>query len=140
MILKGKNNFISERFGSKVIRIFYFNLLIQEPVVHYHWFNNNEKINKSYMKGSWDEDEIENLVVEICSFPLILKPIYPNGFKGCTPAKVFPFHIMKQNLAKNLETSELKSSRIDITVIESIIGLYYLIIIGGYSDSDSFSK
>ncbi|PKC02232.1 hypothetical protein RhiirA5_504156 [Rhizophagus irregularis] len=98
-------NSLAKDLVLNVIRIFYFNLLIQEPVIHYHWFNNNEKINKSYMKGSWDEDEIENLVVEICSFPLILKPIYPNGFKVCTPAKVFPFHIMKQNLAENLGTS-----------------------------------
>ncbi|RGB24268.1 hypothetical protein C1646_773339 [Rhizophagus diaphanus] len=98
-------NSLAKDLVLNVIRIFYFNLLIQEPVIHYHWFNNNEKINKSYMKGSWDEDEIENLVVEICSFPLILKPIYPNGFKVCTPTKVFLFHIMKQNLAENLGTS-----------------------------------
>ncbi|GBB94067.1 hypothetical protein RclHR1_22870001 [Rhizophagus clarus] len=88
-------NSLAKDLVISVIRIFYFSLLIQEPGVKYHWFNNNEKINQSYMKGSWDEDEIEDLVVEVCSFPLIFKSIYPNGFKVCAPAKVFPVHIMK---------------------------------------------
>jgi hypothetical protein len=65
------------------------------------WFNNNEKINISYMKGSWDEDEIEDMVVEICSFPMIYKPD-DDGDKICTPAKVFPIHIMNPSLQEKL--------------------------------------
>ena len=61
-------NSLAKDLVLNVIRIFYFNLLIQEPVIHYHWFNNNEKINKSYMKGSWDEDEIEIWLLKFVLF------------------------------------------------------------------------
>jgi hypothetical protein len=98
-------NSLAKDLVINVVRIFYISLHIQGPVAQYHWFNNNEKINKSYMKGNWNEDEVEDLVVEVCSFPLILKPTCPGGFEVCTPAKVFPLHIMKQSLAENLETT-----------------------------------
>ncbi|GBB94069.1 hypothetical protein RclHR1_22870003 [Rhizophagus clarus] len=95
-------NALAEDLVRNVVRIFYFRLRIQEPTAQYHWFHNNERINKSYMKGSWDEDEIEDMVVEVCCFPMIYKP-EDDGDKICTPAKVFPIHIMKeQSLGEKL--------------------------------------
>ncbi|EXX58500.1 uncharacterized protein OCT59_009921 [Rhizophagus irregularis] len=88
-------NALAKDLVLNVVRIFYFRLPIQEPMAQYHWFNNNERINKSYMKGCWDEDEIEDMVVEVCSFPMIYKP-EDDGDKICTPAKVFPIHIIKE--------------------------------------------
>ncbi|GBB98352.1 hypothetical protein RclHR1_03200002 [Rhizophagus clarus] len=80
-----------------VVRIFYFRLPTQEPVAKYHWFNNNEKINRITMKSSWDEDEIDDLVVAVCSFPMIYKPDN-DGDKICTPAKVSTRHFIEKNL------------------------------------------
>ncbi|RIA90022.1 hypothetical protein C1645_770933 [Glomus cerebriforme] len=98
---------LAEELVINVIRIFYFRLSIQEPIAEYRWFKNNEQINKTYMKSSWDEDEIDNMVVEVCSFPLIYKPSpdAPYGFKVCTPAKVFPGQVAKQGLMEKLKTS-----------------------------------
>jgi hypothetical protein len=84
-------NKLAEDLVRDVVRIFYFRLPIQEPIARYRWFNNNEKINDISMKGSWDEDEIDDLVVEVCSFPMVYKP-EDDGDKVCTPAKVFPRH------------------------------------------------
>src|SRR5437764_6981656 len=90
-------NALAEDLVRKVVRIFYFRLLIQEPVAQYHWFKSDEKVNKTYMKGNWDESDVENMVVEVCSFPLILKPSHSGGFKVFTPAKVSSRHVVKQS-------------------------------------------
>ncbi|CAB4434925.1 unnamed protein product [Rhizophagus irregularis] len=92
-------NALAENLVRDVVRIFYFRLPIQEPVAQYRWFNNNEKINNIFMKGSWDENEIDDLVVEVCSFPMIYKPD-DDGDKVCTPAKVFPRHSIKKSLTE----------------------------------------
>ncbi|PKC07482.1 hypothetical protein RhiirA5_359108, partial [Rhizophagus irregularis] len=92
-------NALAENLVRDVVRIFYFRLPIQEPVAQYRWFNNNEKINNIFMKGSWDENEIDDLVVEVCSFPMIYKPD-DDGDKVCTPAKVFPRHFIKKSLTE----------------------------------------
>ncbi|CAB4437235.1 unnamed protein product [Rhizophagus irregularis] len=55
----------------KVVTLFWFRLEIQEPVAQYHWIDYNVNINPSYMEGTWEDDEIENIVVDICYFPLI---------------------------------------------------------------------
>ncbi|GBC00594.1 hypothetical protein RclHR1_03900011 [Rhizophagus clarus] len=81
-------NNMAEDLVRNVVRIFYFRLPIQEPKAEYRWIVNNEKINKSYMKGSWNESDIKNLVVEVCSFPMICRQ-HPDGLKVFTPAKVF---------------------------------------------------
>ncbi|GBB98367.1 hypothetical protein RclHR1_03200017 [Rhizophagus clarus] len=82
-------NALAEDLVQNIIKIFYFHLFIQEPIAQYRWINNNEKVNKSYMKGSWDDDNVENMVVGICSFPLIFKHSHQDEFKVFTPAIVF---------------------------------------------------
>uniref|UniRef100_U9UAK7 Uncharacterized protein n=1 Tax=Rhizophagus irregularis (strain DAOM 181602 / DAOM 197198 / MUCL 43194) TaxID=747089 RepID=U9UAK7_RHIID len=49
--------------------------------------------------SNWDENEIDDLVVEVCSFPMIYKPD-DDGDKVCTPAKVFPRHFIKKSLTE----------------------------------------
>ncbi|CAG8753012.1 12726_t:CDS:1, partial [Racocetra fulgida] len=55
-----------------VISIFYFRRFAQEPIVNYTWVENDELIDSLTMIGTcaWDEDEIDDLVVQFCSFPL----------------------------------------------------------------------
>ncbi|CAB4375439.1 unnamed protein product [Rhizophagus irregularis] len=45
-------NGLAEDLVRNVVRIFYFRLRIQEPIAEYRWFANDEKVNKSYMKGN----------------------------------------------------------------------------------------
>ncbi|GES97329.1 hypothetical protein GLOIN_2v1678344 [Rhizophagus clarus] len=94
-------NAMAEDLVRNVLRIFYFRLRIQEPMAQYHWFKNDEKINKSYMKGCWNEGDIKDLVVEVCSFPMICRP-YSDGFKVFTPAKVFSRRFIKRNIMRKL--------------------------------------
>ena len=35
------------------------------------WIDPDSDIDPSIMEGNWDKDEIDNLAVEICSFPMI---------------------------------------------------------------------
>jgi hypothetical protein len=63
------------------------------------------------MKGSWDEGDVKNMVVEICSFPLILKPSHLDGFKVFTPAKIFPRHIVKQRFKEKFMNIGLSIGR-----------------------------
>ncbi|CAB5380734.1 unnamed protein product [Rhizophagus irregularis] len=61
---------------------------ICEPIAQYHWFNCGDKVSKTSMDTNWDEDEIDELVVELCTFPLIYQVINSNQ-EVFTSAKVF---------------------------------------------------
>ncbi|GES97356.1 kinase-like domain-containing protein [Rhizophagus clarus] len=55
-----------------VARIFFFRIQTQEPIGQIHWFQYNDKIDPGLMVGIWDDDdELDDLVVDICKFPLI---------------------------------------------------------------------
>ncbi|CAG8679233.1 4025_t:CDS:1, partial [Scutellospora calospora] len=50
----------------------YFRLQAQEPVPEYsYFFEAGVPLQNSVMDGSWDDENMDNLEVEICSFPLI---------------------------------------------------------------------
>ncbi|CAG8552012.1 1712_t:CDS:1 [Paraglomus occultum] len=56
----------------EMVRIFYFKFQTQVPVVEYHFFESGAKFDPTIMECSQDDDgEVEKLVVDICSFPLI---------------------------------------------------------------------
>ncbi len=95
---------LAEDLVRDVVRIFYFRLKIQEPTSQYYWCKSDEKIDKSYMKGCWDEDDVDDLVVEVCSFPLIYEPLHANNFKVYTPAKVYPRQVVKQSLFQKMKS------------------------------------
>ncbi|CAB4375354.1 unnamed protein product [Rhizophagus irregularis] len=69
----------------KVVTLFWFQLRIQEPIPQKFWFGHNENIEPSRMEGIWDKGEIDNIVVDVCYFPLIA-----NDSKVYTCAKIFP--------------------------------------------------
>ncbi|CAJ0867389.1 1256_t:CDS:2 [Entrophospora sp. SA101] len=83
---------MSENLIKDIIRIFKFRLLVQEPKYEVHWYENNVKIDTQFMKGQWDDDCLDNYVVDICYFPLIGMEL--NGdlskAKVFMCAKVFP--------------------------------------------------
>jgi hypothetical protein len=104
---------LAEIIIREVFRIFYFRLKIQEPMVQYHWFKCGDKVNKISMDLSLDEDEIDDLVVDLCTFPLIYQNIDSKQII-LTLAKVFTHHVPKPSLLQNFGMS---ASR----VIKSII-------------------
>ncbi|RGB33508.1 hypothetical protein C1646_761657 [Rhizophagus diaphanus] len=53
------------------IRMIQFRLKVQEPSAQMKWIKIGSNINPSIMEGNWDKDDIDNLEVEVCSFPMI---------------------------------------------------------------------
>ena len=53
------------------IRMIQFRLKVQEPSAQMRWIKTESSIDPSIMEGNWDKDDIDNLEVEICSFPMI---------------------------------------------------------------------
>ncbi|CAB5127714.1 hypothetical protein RhiirA5_504277 [Rhizophagus irregularis] len=76
----------------KVIRLLWFRLNVQEPIIKASWFWPNTKLDRDTMAGRWEEDDdIDSLVVDLCYFPIIgLNLDDPSKRKLYTRAKVFP--------------------------------------------------
>ncbi|GBC08035.1 hypothetical protein RclHR1_07890002 [Rhizophagus clarus] len=55
----------------RFVTLFWFRFKVQEPILEHIWPKSDDIIDPSYMEGKWDDDEIDNLVVDICYFPLI---------------------------------------------------------------------
>ncbi|CAB5391017.1 unnamed protein product [Rhizophagus irregularis] len=75
------------------IRLFWFRLNVQEPIITIAWFGPSTKIDRGTMKGRWEEeyDDVDNLIVDLCYFPIIgLNLEDPSERKLYTRAKVFP--------------------------------------------------
>ncbi|GBB95719.1 hypothetical protein RclHR1_00260024 [Rhizophagus clarus] len=53
------------------VRIVQFRLKVQEPSAQMRWVKVDANIDPSIMEGSWDKDDIDDLLVEVCSFPMI---------------------------------------------------------------------
>ncbi|CAJ0872924.1 9798_t:CDS:2 [Entrophospora sp. SA101] len=79
---------MAENLIKDIIQIFKFRLLVQEPKCETRWFEKGIKINPQFMKGQWDDDCLDDYVVDICYFPLIgmelndLSKKNSNLFKG----------------------------------------------------------
>ncbi|GBB98366.1 hypothetical protein RclHR1_03200016 [Rhizophagus clarus] len=89
-----------------VIKIFWFRLKIQEPVVQHHWIQNNAKVDKSFMEGN-NLDDNSNLFVDLCYFPLIGKNLTSNNRKIYFSAKVFAKPISHYTELKAIIDQEL---------------------------------
>ncbi|CAG8683779.1 11194_t:CDS:1 [Funneliformis mosseae] len=74
----------------KVISLFWFRTKTQEPVAEFVWVNPDAKIDPSYMEGKWEDDEIDDLVVDICYFPTISQEFDNKSKRIFTPARIFP--------------------------------------------------
>ncbi|CAB4437251.1 unnamed protein product [Rhizophagus irregularis] len=90
----------------KVVTLFWFRLKVQEPVADKFWFKNMDKIDPNTMEGKWEDNDIDNIVVDICYFPLIANSSTRQIY---TPAKVL--HMHKNNLTNVDNSSESLSSR-----------------------------
>ncbi|CAG8602112.1 11262_t:CDS:1 [Funneliformis mosseae] len=78
----------------KVVKLFFFRFQVQEPVARHHWCKYGSKID-DFMEGVWEEDEINDLIVDVCYFPLIAQQFVSNDKSKCqifTPAKVITKH------------------------------------------------
>nr|CAG8538184.1 1194_t:CDS:2 [Entrophospora candida] len=97
---------MAENLIKDIIQIFKFRLLVQEPKCETRWFKKGIKINPQFMKGQWDDDCLDDYVVDICYFPLIgmeLDDLSKSAIKGIikymTPAT--SSSIPSQNSANN---------------------------------------
>ncbi|CAG8586399.1 16594_t:CDS:2, partial [Dentiscutata erythropus] len=69
----------------------YFRLNAQEPIPSYsYYFEAGTPLANSVMDGPWDDDNLDNLEVEICSFPLIYIKGKDNSKKILSKALVLP--------------------------------------------------
>ncbi|GBC29227.1 hypothetical protein GLOIN_2v1678875 [Rhizophagus irregularis DAOM 181602=DAOM 197198] len=73
----------------KVVTLFMFRFKVQEPIAECIWFDYKDKIDPSRMEGIWDDEDIDDIVVDICHFPLIANKSTGQIY---TPAKVFHIH------------------------------------------------
>lgn len=78
-----------------VLRIFWFRLMVQEPVPDIKFFENNIKINPGLMTGRWEDDDLDEICVNLCYFPLIGRDL-DSDYKVITLAKVLPQQIQNQ--------------------------------------------
>ncbi|CAG8669762.1 11341_t:CDS:2 [Funneliformis mosseae] len=75
----------------KVINLFFFRTKTQEPVVEIVWVNPDDKIDPDYIEGKWEDDEIDDFVVDICYFPIISQEFNNESKRHIyTPARIFP--------------------------------------------------
>ncbi|PKK67351.1 hypothetical protein RhiirC2_573046 [Rhizophagus irregularis] len=79
-----------------IYKLFWFRVNVQEPKTECEYFE-NVMINPGTMKGSWNEDEIDKLRVDICYFPLVGRNLNSSDAKIFTLAKVFPRYISDSN-------------------------------------------
>ncbi|RHZ72296.1 hypothetical protein Glove_243g58 [Diversispora epigaea] len=54
-----------------ICKLFLFRLNVQEPKLEYNFYKVGDEIDSKFMAGSWNDDEIDKLCVDICYFPLI---------------------------------------------------------------------
>ncbi|CAG8565179.1 9925_t:CDS:2 [Ambispora gerdemannii] len=85
-----KNQIESMAIGiiRQIISIFCFRLKVQEPVVEYKWYERSEIINPEFMEVSCDENELDKIIVDVCSFPLIGTNLGDKKYKVITQASV----------------------------------------------------
>ncbi|RIA87541.1 hypothetical protein C1645_777129 [Glomus cerebriforme] len=90
-----------------ICKLFWFRLRVQEPIAEVHFFENNAKIDPDTMKGIREDDEIDQLCIGICYFPLICQDFESPNRKIYTKAKVFPLHINDED--KVVESSSISA-------------------------------
>jgi hypothetical protein len=92
-----------------VLRIFWFRLMIQEPIPEIKFFESNAKINPDLMTGIWEEGKLDETCVDLCYFPLIRNDLDSNH-KVIAFAKVLPRQIQNKLNAENDENKDDEDS------------------------------
>ncbi|CAB5127263.1 unnamed protein product [Rhizophagus irregularis] len=73
------------------------------------WPKSDDIIDPSYMEGKWEDDEIDNLVVDICYFPLIAQQ-FSNESKRQIYTKAIIFQKPKPKQSQLQEDSQSAQS------------------------------
>ncbi|RIA82244.1 hypothetical protein C1645_862979 [Glomus cerebriforme] len=108
----------------EVIRIFLFRLKVQEPFVRFQFFPYNTKIDPSKMEGRWgNEDMDDNLLVELCSFPLLITDNDEKDRKIYARAKIVHQERFGMKLSENNNFS--LGSAIRSFVINTVSNFYF---------------
>nr|CAG8506433.1 10936_t:CDS:2 [Entrophospora candida] len=107
---------MAEDIIKDIVRIFKFSLLTQEPKCEIHWFKNDDKIMPKLMRGQWDDDYLDDFVVDICYFPLIVTMNSNDDFsksKVYSYAKVYPRNIAipQENKFYDLSLNETSDNK-----------------------------
>ncbi|RIA82057.1 hypothetical protein C1645_863597 [Glomus cerebriforme] len=89
------------------LRIFWFRLMVQEPIPEIKFFEHNDKINPDLMTGRWEDDELDESCVDLCYFPLIGRDL-DSDYKIITPAKILSCPIQNQRVSNNKEYEQNK--------------------------------
>ncbi|CAB4375347.1 unnamed protein product [Rhizophagus irregularis] len=90
----------------KVVTLFWFRLRVQEPVADKFWFKNNEMIDPNTMEGKWEDNDIDNIVVDICYFPLIANNSTRHIY---THTKILHMHKIIDNSSESLFSKQTES-------------------------------
>ncbi|CAG8520026.1 17861_t:CDS:1 [Funneliformis caledonium] len=86
---KNKIEAMAPKLIQDIYQLFCFRLHVQEPIAEPLLFAKNTKIDPNKMNGNWDDDDINQLRVGICYFPLIGRDLTSSNIKVYTTAKVF---------------------------------------------------
>ncbi|PKY38041.1 hypothetical protein RhiirA4_391386 [Rhizophagus irregularis] len=78
-----------------VLRIFWFRLMIQEPIPEIKFFESNDKINPDLMIGRWEDYNFDEICVDLCYFPLVGRDL-DSDYKVITPSKIISRPIKNQ--------------------------------------------
>ncbi|CAB4491813.1 hypothetical protein RhiirA1_417102 [Rhizophagus irregularis] len=87
---KSDTESIAPKLIQDIYKLFFYLVNVQEPRVEYKFCETGSKIDPNVMKGNWDEDDVPQLCVDICSFPMIGRDLDSPNWKIYTHAKVFP--------------------------------------------------
>ncbi|CAG8513950.1 9561_t:CDS:1 [Scutellospora calospora] len=90
----------------QIISIFCFRLNIQEPIVEYKWYKNSEKIDLEFMECSFDDDNFDKIMVDVCSFPLIGTNLdHEENYKVIVRASVVKTDYVNPRILNNISNS-----------------------------------
>ncbi|CAG8813271.1 42790_t:CDS:2 [Gigaspora margarita] len=93
-----ENEEIIEEIVRQVVNIFLFRLKVQEPVTYWKFFENKTCINTMMMEASLDNIELENVYVDVCSFPIIGSNLCEAEEENKDLKVIFPVQIIPTNL------------------------------------------
>lgn len=72
------------------VKLIQFRLKVQEPSAQIRWIPIYSDVDPSIMEGNWEKDDVDNLEVEVCYFPVIGQDLGDvEKRKIYTPAQVF---------------------------------------------------
>ncbi|GBB90868.1 hypothetical protein RclHR1_00180006 [Rhizophagus clarus] len=84
---------MAPKLVEEIYKLFWFRINVQEPKTECKYFQSNSIIDPDTMKGTWNDDEIDKLRVDVCYFPVFGRDFDSSDVRIYTHAKVFPRNI-----------------------------------------------